>query len=58
MNRLLLKFLRDRSGGPALEYSMIGVLIAVVLVSALTSMGNSIENMLAPATKAIGTPKA
>jgi Flp pilus assembly pilin Flp len=58
MNRLLLKFLRDRSGGTALEYSMIGVLIAVVLVSALSSMATSIENMLAPATKAIGAPKA
>ncbi|MBU6405903.1 MAG: Flp family type IVb pilin [Alphaproteobacteria bacterium] len=53
-----LAFLQDRAGKTAIEYSMIAALIAILLVSAISSMGLSLEKMITPLEKAIGAPKA
>ena len=37
----VLRFLRDRSGAPAIEYAMIAGGIAVVIVAAIASVGSA-----------------
>jgi len=38
---------RNRQGATAIEYAMIAALIAIGLISAMTSMGESVEQMFA-----------
>ncbi len=57
MIRAALAFLRDRSGHIAIEYGMIASLIIILLISAISSMGPSVESMFVPLQKAIGAPK-
>ncbi|HVZ99570.1 MAG TPA: Flp family type IVb pilin [Caulobacterales bacterium] len=42
----MARFLSDARGATAIEYALIGSLIAMVLVTALGSMGGSISQML------------
>jgi len=57
MSRLALKlrsFLRDESGATAIEYGLIAALIAVVIITAVTSIGTNLSgkfNNIANATK-------
>ncbi|MGE3643566.1 MAG: Flp family type IVb pilin [Beijerinckiaceae bacterium] len=37
----IINFLRDESGSAGIEYSMLGVLISVLLVGAMTNVGNA-----------------
>jgi pilus assembly protein Flp/PilA len=39
--RRLSKFLADRSGATAIEYGLIVALITVVIISAVTTVGNN-----------------
>lgn len=39
------RFLRNRDGHTAIEYSMIAALIAILLISSLITMGVSVEGM-------------
>jgi pilus assembly protein Flp/PilA len=39
------RFLSDRAGHTAIEYSMIAAFIAIGIIAALTSMGLSLEGM-------------
>ena len=43
----MIGMLRDRNGHSAIEYAMIGALIAIGLIAAMTSMGTSVEQMFA-----------
>jgi pilus assembly protein Flp/PilA len=43
----MIALFNDRSGASAIEYAMIAALIAIGLISAMTSMGNSVEQMFA-----------
>ena len=44
--RAALRALRlDRSGATAIEYALIALLIALVLISAMLSIGTSVTNM-------------
>ncbi len=38
---MLKKFLKDESGTTAIEYALLGTLIGVVLVGAMTSVGTN-----------------
>ena len=38
--KILKKFMRDENGAVAMEYSMIGVLVSVMLISGATIIGN------------------
>ena len=50
----LRSFLRDESGATAIEYGLIAALIAVVIITAVTSIGTNLSgkfNNIANATK-------
>jgi pilus assembly protein Flp/PilA len=40
----ILKLFRDESGATAIEYGLIAALIAVVIVTALTTVGTNLKN--------------
>ena len=41
--RLIIKFMKDESGATAIEYGLIAALIAVVIITALTSVGTNLS---------------
>ena len=43
MSRLLLRFIHDERGATAIEYGLIVALIAVVIISALTTVGTGLR---------------
>ena len=52
--RLVKKFLRDEAGATALEYSMIGGLVSIIIIVALTSIGSNVSTMfLGPVSAAL-----
>ena len=42
MSKFVTRFLRNESGATAIEYGLIAALIAVVLVTAMGTMGDSL----------------
>jgi pilus assembly protein Flp/PilA len=46
MKNVIDRFLKDESGATAIEYGLIAALIAVVLVAALTTLGNNLSTTL------------
>jgi pilus assembly protein Flp/PilA len=51
---LISRFVRDESGATAIEYGLIAALIAVVIITALTTLGNNLStkfNAVATALK-------
>lgn len=42
MSKFMTRFLKDESGATAIEYGLIAALIAVVLVGALSAVGDSL----------------
>jgi pilus assembly protein Flp/PilA len=42
MKRLAQSFLRDESGATAIEYGLIAALIAVVIITAVTTVGTNL----------------
>ena len=45
MKDQLVKFWKDEEGATAIEYALIAGLIAVVIIGALTLLGNSVDNI-------------
>jgi pilus assembly protein Flp/PilA len=43
VNNLLARILRDTSGATAIEYGLIAALIAVVIITALTTVGTKLS---------------
>ena len=43
MKNLFARYLKDESGATAIEYGLIAALIAVVIISVLTSVGGSLN---------------
>jgi pilus assembly protein Flp/PilA len=43
MNNLFSRFVRDESGATAIEYGLIAALIAVVVITALTTIGTNLK---------------
>jgi pilus assembly protein Flp/PilA len=43
MNNLISRFVRDESGATAIEYGLIAALIAVVVITVLTSIGGNLK---------------
>ena len=43
MKSLTKRFLRDESGATAIEYGLIAALIAVVIITAVTSVGTNLS---------------
>jgi len=44
MSKFVTRFLKDESGATAIEYGLIAALIAVVLVSTLQLVGDSLQD--------------
>ena len=54
MTTLIDRFLDDETGATAIEYGLIAALIAVVIITAVTSVGSNLKtqfNNIANATK-------
>jgi len=47
MKQLMTKFMNDESGQDLIEYALIAALIALVAISALTSVGSKVSGVLA-----------
>ena len=43
MNKLISRFVRDESGATAIEYGLIAALIAVVIITVLTTIGGDLN---------------
>ena len=43
MKNLFARYMKDESGATAIEYGLIAALIAVVIITALTTVGTSLE---------------
>lgn len=52
----LRKLWRSNKGATAIEYGLIAALIGVVIISALTALGTTIETQFNNIEKAIKTP--
>jgi pilus assembly protein Flp/PilA len=44
MKSLFSRFAKDESGATAIEYGLIAALVAVAIITALTTMGDSLKN--------------
>ena len=47
MTNLISRFVRDESGATAIEYGLIAALIAVVIITALTTIGSNLTTKFA-----------
>ena len=43
MSKFVTKFLKDESGATAIEYGLIVALIAVVIITAVTTLGTKLD---------------
>ena len=43
MTKFVSRFINDESGATAIEYGLIAALIAVVIISAVTALGTTID---------------
>ena len=46
MNKFFARFVKDESGATAIEYGLIAALIAVVIISGATALGNALNTKL------------
>jgi pilus assembly protein Flp/PilA len=58
MKKFLNRVRKDESGATAIEYGLIAALIAVVLITALTSLGTNMSSRFTTIASAIGTGAA
>jgi pilus assembly protein Flp/PilA len=55
MTRMIIRFLRDETGATAIEYGLIAALIAVVIITAVTTLGTNIKGNFTKVATAMGT---
>ena len=53
MSKFITNFVKDESGATAIEYGLIVALIAVVIISAVTTLGSNLNTTLSTAGSAI-----
>ena len=53
MSKFMTRFLKDESGATAIEYGLIVALIAVVIISAVTTLGSNLNGTMSKAGSAI-----
>lgn len=53
MSKFVTRFLKDESGATAIEYGLIAALVAVVLVTALTTMGSKLSSTFGSVSAAL-----
>ena len=45
MTKAITKFFKDESGATAIEYGLIAALVAVAIVTALTTLGSNLQGI-------------
>jgi pilus assembly protein Flp/PilA len=55
MTKLISRFVRDESGATAIEYGLIAALIAVVIITALTTIGSNLVTKFTSVGSALGS---
>ena len=45
LRRILIRFLHDESGATAIEYALIGVLVSVGIIAAVTVVGGQVSSL-------------
>jgi pilus assembly protein Flp/PilA len=45
MRHLFIRFLHDQSGATAIEYALIGVLVSVGIIAAVTTVGGQVSSL-------------
>ena len=53
MSKFVSKFINDESGATAIEYGLIVALIAVVVITAFTTLGTNLNKKMSTAAAAI-----
>ena len=53
MKKFALRFIQDQSGATAIEYGLIVALIAVVIITAVSTLGKNLNTSLTAAGSAI-----
>lgn len=56
MQNFLTKLWNDESGQDLVEYALLLVLIAVVVIAAVTALGNRVDEVFTEATDGLATP--
>ena len=54
MTKFLLRFANDRSGATAIEYGLIVALIAVVIITAVSTLGTKLNNAFGKVNTKLG----
>jgi len=57
MSKFVSRFMKDESGATAIEYGLIAALIAVVIIAALTMVGNGLDTKLTEVGTSLGATK-
>ena len=47
---MLARFIRDEAGATAIEYGLIAALVSVVIIAALTALGNQLSQTFSSVT--------
>jgi pilus assembly protein Flp/PilA len=53
MSKFIARFARDESGATAIEYGLIVALIAVVIITAFTAVGNNLSAKVSTVANAV-----
>jgi pilus assembly protein Flp/PilA len=53
MSKFVTRFLKDESGATAIEYGLIAALISVVIIGALTALGNNLNTKFTAVSSAL-----
>ena len=56
MKNLIARLRKDEKGATAIEYGLIAALIAVMLITALGTLGNNMRNQFGNLSTRIATP--
>ena len=54
MKNLAIRFAKDESGATAIEYGLLAALIAVVLITAVTTLGRNISTSFSSIANSVG----
>lgn len=52
---MIARFIREEEGATAIEYGLIAALIAVVIIGALTALGDNLKLQLTNVADAVGS---
>ena len=58
MTKFVSRFAKDESGATAIEYGLIAALIAVVIITALTTLGGNLKTTLTNVGSELGKAKS